>query len=344
MTTGTGLDAQIGFGQESIWGNSVTPTRFLEFNGETAKFEPTWLEPTGLRVGTKYKRAARVRQSRFGVTGDFTVEHATKAMGILWKNALGSTLTTPTQIGTTTAYKQIHTPGDHLGMGMTVQIGRPEPGTATVRPFAYAGCKVTGWDFDLKDNTIPTLKLTVDGKNEDTTTALTAASFLTGATVFDFSQAQILLGGTASTASGETTVTSGVAATTIINEFSLSAKAPMKIDRYGIGNAGSKAQQLENATPTITGKLAAEFGKAELYDVFKATTTIALQFILTGGAIGSSGSNFLLSFVIPAVKLKAATPNVSGPDVVQMSTDFEVYSDEVNPVFQTKIVSDETTL
>jgi hypothetical protein len=344
MATGSGLDAQFGFVTEPSWATETTVTKFAEFDAETLKFDPTWLEPTGLRVGTKYKRAARVRQSRTSVSGDFTVEHATKNMGTFWKHALGSTITTPTQIGTTTAYKQIHTPGDHRGLGMTMQVGRPEPGTGTVRPFTFAGCKVTQWDFDLKENAIPSLKLAIDGKLEDTAAALATASFLSGATVFDFSQAQILLGGTASTASGETTVTGGVAMTTIVNEFSLSGKVPMKVDRFGIGNAGQKAEQLENATPTITGKLAAEFGKTELYDVFKANTTIVMQFILTGGAIGSSGSNYLLSFVMPAVKLKAAPPNVSGPDIVMMSTDFEVYSDEVNPVFQTKIVSDESTL
>lgn len=346
MATGTGLDAQIGFGQEATWGTSVTPTRFLEFDGgESLKFDPTWVEPAGLRVGTKYKRAPRVLQSRSSVTGDTgLIEHATKGMGLPWKHALGSTITTPTQLGTTTAYKQIHTPGDHLGQGLTIQVGRPEPSTGTVRPFLYAGCKITGWDFDLKDNSIPTIKYTVDGKLEDTATALATASYLAGATVFSFNQAQILLGGTATTASGETTISSGVLAATIINQFSLSGKAPMKVDRYGIGNAGLKAQQLENATPTITGKLVAEFSKVELYDVYKANTTLCLQFVMTGGAIGASGNNFLLSFVMPAIKFKMAPPNVGGPDVVAMPIDFEAYSDEVNPVFQTKIVSDETVL
>lgn len=346
MATGSGLDAQIGFAQETTWGTSVTPTRFVEFDGgESLKFDPNWVEPTGLHAGIKYKRASRAFQSRSAVTGDTgLIEHATKGMGLLWKHALGSTITTPTQIGTTTAYKQIHTPGDHLGQGLTIQMGRPEPSTGTVRPFLYSGCKFVGWDFDLKDNGIPTLKLTVDGKAEDTTTALATASYLAGSSVFSFNQAQILLGGTANTASGETTITSGVAMATIVNEFSLSSKVPMKVDRYGIGNAGLKAQQLENGIPTITGKLAAEFSKAEVYDVYKANTTLCMQFILTGAAIGASGSNFLLSFVIPAIKLKAAAPNVGGPDIVMMSTDFEIYSDETNPVFQTKIVSDETVL
>jgi hypothetical protein len=115
----------------------------------------------------------------------------------------------------------------------------------------------------------------------------------------------------------------------------------MDVARYGLGNGGAKAEQLENGIPTITGKLTAEFNQAELYSLFANNTTTALQLDLTGAAIGSA--NYLFSFVIPAIKIKAAPPNVSGPAIVQMSTDFEVYSDETNPVIQCKIVSTEAT-
>lgn len=342
MATGAGLDGQMGFAQETTWGTAVTPTRFIEFNSENINYTPTFLEPTGLKVGTKFKRAGRVSVSRTAVSGDFSFDVATLGMGLFVKNMLGSTVTAPTQIGTSTAYKQVHTPGDFRSMGLTCQIGRPEPSTGTVRPFTYAGLKVTGWGFDLKDNATPNLKLTVDGRSEDTTTALTTASFLAGAGVYTFAQSSLKLGGTASTASGETTISGGAAATTIINEFSLSGKTAMKVDRYGLGNAGLKAEQLENGMPTITGKLAAEFNKAEFYDVYKANTTTAMQFDLTGPAI-AGGNNYLFSIILPAVKLKGVTPNVSGPDIVQMAPTFEVYSDETNPVIQIKIVSTEST-
>jgi Phage tail tube protein len=344
MATGSGLDAQLMFAPETTWATAVTPTKAVEFDSETLAYDPTFEEPTGLRPGILYKRASRVRVSRQSVSGDFTLEHATKNMGTLWKYALGSNLSAPVVIGATTAYKQIHTPQGQYGLGITVQVGRPEPSTGNVKPFTYSGCKISGWEFDVKDNATPTLKLTVDGQKEDTTVALATPSYIAGSTVFDFSQATMTLGGTAATASGETTISSGVAVSTIITEFTLTGSNPMATDRYGLGNAGLKAQQLQNDTPTITGKLSAEFNKAELYDVFKANTTTAMHFSLTGGLVASSPSNYLLDFVLPAIKIKSAPPNVSGPDIVQMSTTFEVYSDEVNPVIQVKIVSDEATL
>lgn len=342
MATGSGLDAQLMVGQESVWGTAVTPNRTYEFNDESLKLDPTFLEPTGLRVGTKYKRASRVSISRKSVSGDVTLEHATKGMGLLWKHALASAAA-PAQIESTAAYEQIHVPGDFRGKGLTVQVGRPEPATGTVRPFTYAGCKISTWELSVSDNAIPTLKVTVDGRSEATATALAAASYLSGSKVFSFANATLSLGGTVATATGKTTVTSSVAVATVVTEVSVSGAAPMATDRFGIGNAGLKSEQLENDTPTITGSLTAEFSKAELYDVFTNNTTTAMVLTLTGDEI--EDDNFeTLEIILPAVKLKAAAPNVGGPDIVSMSTDFEAYSDETNPVIQVRIVSEDIAL
>jgi hypothetical protein len=342
VTTGSGLDGQVGFASETTWGTAVTTTRFPEFNSETLKKEVTWLEPAGLRVGTKAKRVSRIRQARKWVSGDVELDVVTKGMGLLVKHMLGSIVTTTTQIAATTAYKQIHIPGDFRTLGLTVQVGRPEP-SGTVRPFTYAGCKVTGWEFTLEDSDYPKLKLTLDGKSEDTAAALATASYLAGASAFDFSQATLKLGGTATTASGETTIAGGTAVATIVKSFSAAGETPMATERYGLGNAGLKSEPLENDIPTYTGSLGAEFNRTELYDLYANNTTTALQLDLTGAVIEASNT-YLFSLIMPAVKLKAAAPSVSGPDIVQMSTDYEVYNDETNPTIQIKIVSTEATV
>lgn len=341
MPTGSGIDAQVGFLNEATWGTAVTVSKFVEFNSESLKFEPTWLEPTGLRVGTKYKRTSRVRQSRKSVSGDLELEFATKGMGLLLKHMLGSALAAPVVI-VAGALRQAHVPGDFRTLGLTVQVGRPEPSTGTVRPFTYAGCKIGSWEISCKDNAIPTLKLSLMGRSEATAPALATAAFLTGSTVFDFSQASLKLGGTATTASGLTTITGNTAVATVVKDISIKGAAPMAAERFGLGNAGLRSEPLENDTPMITGSLAAEFNRTELYDLFANNTTTALQFSLTGGQIAATGQNYLLDIIIPSMKLKAAAPNVNGPDIVQMSTDFEGYSDETtNPVIQVMIQSDE---
>lgn len=343
MATGSGLDAQFGFGAEGTWGASATVDHFLEFNSESLTNEPTFLEPTGLRPGVKHKRSNRVRISRRTVTGDVQMEVATRRMGLIFKHMLGSGAgSTPTQMASTAAYRQIHTPGGFVGLGLTMQVGRPEP-SGTVRPFTYAGCKIGSWEFSLTDSEVPTLTVNVDGKREYTDVALASASYAASATVFDFSQATLTLGGTASTASGLTTVSGGTAVSTIVREFNVAGETPMANERFGLGNAGLKAEQLENDTPLITGTLTAEFNKTEFYDVFTANTTQPMVMTLTGALIESPNS-YTLQFLMPAVKFKAAAPTVEGPDVVPMNVDFEAYSDETNPVIQIVYISTDTTI
>jgi len=342
MATGSGLDAQIMVGAESTWGTAVTPDHSYEFNDESLKREPTWLEPTGLRVGQKYKRAGRVTVSRESVSGDVTLEHATKGMGLLWKHALASGAV-PTQIAATAAYEQIHVPGDFRGLGLTVQVGRPEPSTGTVRPFTYAGCKIGSWELNVSDNAIPTLKVSFDGRGENTATALAAAAYPAGSHVFSFANASLTLGGTVDTTGGKTTVSGATAVATVVTQATVTGAAPMATERFGIGNAGLKSEQLENNTPTITGSLAAEFNKTELYDVYTNNTTTALVLLLEGEDI-EAGNLETLEIILPAVKLKAAAPNVGGPDIVQMSTDIEAYDDETNPPIQVRIIAADTSL
>jgi hypothetical protein len=343
MPTGSGLDAQLGVGVESAWGTPATPSRFYEFTSESLSMEPSFLEPTALRAGVKYKRASRVRQSRRTVGGDIVVEHATKGMGLLWKHALGSAFASPRQIAATTAYEQLLNPGDFRGLGMTVQVGRPEPGTGVVRPFTYSGCKCTAWEFSVQDQEIPSLTVTFDGRDESTATGLAVPTYLADTGVYDFSQAYLKVGGTPSTTNGVTTIAGGVAVATIINQMSVAGESPKATERFGLGNAGLKSEQLENDTPTITGSLGAEFNQGELYSTFVNNVTVPIEMGFVGEEI-ATGISETLRIVMPACKLKTAPPNVEGPDIVQMSTDYEAYSDGTNPAIQVYIISTETVL
>lgn len=342
MATGSGLDAQFMVAQESTWGTPVTVTRGYEILDETLNQDITYVDSAGLRVGTTFKRSARTKQARFSVGGDVTLELPTLGAGLLVKNMIGSSVTTTTLIAGS-AYKQIHTPVGMAGLGLTCQVGRPEPTSPyTVRPFTYEGVKITKWEISLKDGGLATLKLSVDGQQELTATALATASFLSGSQVFPFLQSSIKLGGTAATASGETTITGGTTLATVAKSITISGDNALATERYGLGNAGQKREQLQNGMQTITVKLDTEFSKSELYDLYVAGTPTPMQFDLTGAVIGG-GNNFLFSVILPACFLKKAPPNVSGPDIVQMSTEWEAEWDETNPPIQIKIVSTESS-
>jgi len=349
----SGLSGQVGVVAGSSYTDTATVVnRFYEFLSEGMKFDPTWLDSAGLKSGQAFKRVSRTTQSRFAAPGDLTLEHTdgsaasavADSMGFWWKHALGSAVTTPTQIAASTAYKQIHTPGSKAGFYFIAQVGRPQISGVTVQPFTYSGCKVTDWEFSCSDGQIAQLKLTIDGRTELTSVGLAAASYPTPNGVFSFADAtNFKIGGTATTAAGETTVASGAAVGSLVTGITITGSTPMKVDRYGLGNAGLKGEPIENAIPTITGHLDTEFySRTELYDLMKANTTTALQLDFSHGDAGS-GNPYLLSFIFPQVRFLTGNMNVSGPDVIPQTIGFKAYDDGsgTNPVLQVKLVSKE---
>src|SRR5258708_4673990 len=214
-TYASGLSAQVGAVAETTYGTPVTVTHFYEFLSENMVYVPAWLDGMGLKAGQAYNRASRTVVSQKDVNGDLTMEftsgEAAKAvadsMGLWWKWALGSTLTTPTLV-LGTAYKQVHTNGSKAGQFITVQVGRPQISGVTVQPFTYTGVKVTDWEFSCNDNQIAQLKVTCDGRDEGTATGLAAASYPTPNGLFSFANASVMtIGGTPATTAGETTIT-----------------------------------------------------------------------------------------------------------------------------------------
>lgn len=351
---GSGLSAQLGIVPETVVGTQVLPvTRFYEFDSEGMDFDAGWQEAQGLRAGQGYVSVGRVQQTAFGVSGDITLKHVDRGlttgggMGLWWKHALGSTITAGTQIAASTAYKQIHVPGSKTGLSLTAQVGRPQT-DATVRPYTWRGIKIGQWEFSCADQGLAQLKLSVDGWQEDTASALSTASYPTGAEVFAFQHAtSFKIGGTPSTAAGETTITGGAAVGTVSTGITITGTTGLADGRRGLGNAGVKKEQIENAIPTITGSIAGEFfSRAEFYDVFKSGATTALQldfskFSANGNdaaGVNAGANPFLLSFIIPACKIKAASVHADGPDILGQDISFQAYSNNVDPILQVKLV------
>jgi len=234
-------------------------------------------------------------------------------------------------------------------------VGRPQISGVTVQPFTYTGVKVTDWEFSCNDNQIAQLKVTCDGRNESTAVGLAAASYPTPNGLFSFANASIMtIGGTASTSAGETTIAGGSTLGSLVNGVDIISSTPMKVDRYGLGNAGLKGEPIENAIPTITGTLTTEFySRTELYDVFKGFGTTPMQIDFTkfdpagndANGVASGPNPYRLSFIFPSVRFKTAAVNINSPDVLPQSIGFQAYDDGsgTNPVIQVKLVSKESS-
>ena len=355
MAYGSGISSQVMTVQEATVGTPAVTTTGYEILSETFLYNPGFLEGMGLQAGKAFPRAARSITSTIDVNGGLVLEHGDRGhYGLQWRNALGSATTVPTVV-LGTAYKQIHTPGVKTGLSQTVQIGRPTTG-GTVQAFTYNGVKTTDWTFSCSDSQIAQLALTMDAWNESTSIALAAASYTSNVQNFTFRDCtNIKLGGTATTTAGETTIASGVSVVSIIKGITITGTTPMDTARYGLGNAGVKAEQLENAFQTITGSLDLEFTNlAEIYALFKAGSYQPFQVDfshldsagLDANGVASGPNPYLLSHIFPAIKFKLGQPQVAGPDIVKMKVDFEAYDDGsgTNPVYQVKIVSKDATL
>jgi hypothetical protein len=341
MATGSGLDSQLGTKTETTVGTEATPvTQFFGFNSSDLAFDPSYIEGTSLMAGQRFKDIGSVGIARKSATGKIELDVMMKGFGWWLKHILGSngSLANPTVI-TGTAYKQVHVPGGLRGLSFTAQLGKPEPGTGTVKPLTYYGCKVTDWNLTLADNAITMLDMTVDGWNEDNVASLAAATYPAGNQAFNFSHVNVFnVGGTPSTTAGVTTITGGTAVTSVVTKLTLSGKASLANARYGLGNAGVKREQLENDFFSLTGAFEGEYDSSVWDSPFRTGATTSIQCTSTGPII-SGGNSYTLDIIIPAVKIDKAPAAISGPDLVSVSGEFTVYSNGVDPAMQITIVS-----
>ena len=346
MATGSGLDAQVGTKIEGTVGTAETVDRFYEFESAELALEPSYIEGNGIRAGKQFKSIGEVGIARFTAGGKLTLPFMMNTMGWWFKPCIGSagSLATATVVASgTLAYEQYHVPGGLRGISFTTQVGKPEPGTGTVQPANYNGCKITDWEIAFSDNANTMLNLTVDAWNEAATPALQTASFLAGNPLYNFSHVNaVTLGGTPTTTSNICSVAGGTSITSVITELAISGKNSLTVDRFGLGNAGVKKEQLETDFTGITGTFKGEYLESEFQSEFRAGTTTTLQITSTGPIIEGS-THYVLDIIIPAIKITKAPATVSGPGLVSIDGEFMAYDDGTNAPIQIHYVSTDTT-
>lgn len=312
-TSGSGLSAQLGVAPEVTYGTIVAPTRFFELadGGESLKLDADRIESTGLRAGRRTQHSGRVVINVKGAGGDLNFDVLTKDFGFWLKYCLGKVVTSQPAAGPApTVYDHTGTIDDLTTAGsFTLQVGRPST-DGTVRPFTYAGCMVTSWEFSVGVDGLLTLKMTVDAQREDTATALAVASYTAGAELHSFVGGLVTLAGSAYD----------------VNELTLTGTNGLKTDRRFIRQSVLKKQPLENAMREFGGNLSAEFGDFTPYNRFVNGTYATLQLKFEGSIIETTYKH-TLQIDLPVVRFDGETPNLDGKDVVQQPLPFKVLDD-----------------
>lgn len=335
---GSGLNAWIGGAVESTYGTPVTVNTFWEFTSESLRLTKGTVQGGGLRGGAKYRPANRRLVTARGGEGDITMELPAKGLGKLLRAMTGSN---PTPTASGPGYQQIHTPGTGSLPTLTLQKFTPYAATGSAgTTFTFHGAMCTSWEIACQAGGIATIRTSWDCEDVDKTTSPATPSYPVS-NLFSFKDATLLIGGTPSTAAGETTVSGG--STVPVSGVTITGTNALAVDRRFFGNAGLKDIPLEDDYSQITGSLAGEFRDATLHDIFDtdATSTLVLRFV---GSLISGSTYETAEVILPAIKLNGETPQVGGPGLTEFTSPFEALDDRTNPVIQIRTISTDATV
>jgi hypothetical protein len=187
-----------------------------------------------------------------------------------------------------------------------------------------AGTNIAGPTFQDQSNTVGV------GSPLNPAT-LTAPTYATTMAPFSFTDVSTL-----------TLAGSSVAA---VKKISIKGANPIKGDRWYLGSAGVKAEQVTNGWRAVTGTMEAEFTSlSALYAAYAADTQLAFVFKATSPTlIPTTVVPYSFRVDIPALFLDGDTPNITGPDILTMSIPFVGLYDGTNsPITVTQVTSDTT--
>lgn len=324
MAIRSGIAAQIGLSAETTWGTYVAPDHWYEFNEEDLSLSIEPIESAGIRANNRVLRTDRWAQGQKRAEGSVTMEVPSKSFGLIAKHALGSaTITTPS--GATNARLHRHVLGDPYGLGLTVQVGRPD-NAGTVQPFSYTGAKISELTLSNSVDEILQAEIGLVAQNETTSQALASASYPSGNQVFNWTQGVITIGGS----------TVGV-----VTDFEVTINNGLKDDRYFLGAATMSQPIIANMTE-ITGSMTVEWSGLTDYNRF-VNGTIASVTAKWTAATAIEGSTYpYVEVTLPDCRFDGDTPNVGGPDVITHDLTFKALYDGSDQPITIDLMSDDT--
>ena len=324
MAIRSGIAAQIGLAAETTWGTYVAPDHWYEFNEEDMSLSIEPIESAGIRANNRVLRTDRWAQGQKRVEGTVTMEVPSKSFGLIAKHALGSaSITTPS--GATNARLHRHTLGDPYGLGLTVQVGRPD-NAGTVQPFTYTGAKVSELTLANSVDEILTAEIGVVAQNEVTSQALVSASYPTGNQVFNWTQGVISIAG---------------GAVGVVTDFEVTINNGLKDDRYFLGASTMSQPIIANMTE-ITGTMTVEWSGLTDYNRFVNGTTASITAKWTAATAIESTTYPYVEISLPDCRFDGDTPNVGGPDVITHDLTFKALYDGTDQPITIDLLSDDT--
>lgn len=293
MATGTGLDAQVGYVAESVYGTGVTVTRFLPLVSESMSKEIDPVESDGIYAGAQVRRSVQWSQGNATVGGDIAHELYTQSSALLFRLALG-TVNTVTVGGTS-----VHTMWPAVpSLSATVQVGIPTV-YGSVIPKTYTGAKIASFEIAAAQGANVTWGATWVAQEETVSgTALAAASYSTSMRPWRFQECSLKVDGTLQ----------------YVKNFKISGDLGLADSRRFLGGT-TIAEPLREKLAEFTGEMEVEWGNPSTmgtlnYQRFLGGTESALVFTMVRQGGTETGT------ITANVRYDGATPQADGPGIV----------------------------
>lgn len=311
----TTQDCAVLLKKETTYRTAVTPDRSFEFVEESFDWEKNVKQGQGLRAGSRVARSnRRVVPTEQGL-GDLTIEAISKGMGYLWELALG---TGASNVVSGSTYQQNFTLADVLPSA-TIQKQLVQA-DGTIDPVTFLGCIVSGWEIDVPNADIATLKTSWDVADITTgTAAATNAYPAADANLFHFKGASIYNG--ALTEPTTTTLASAASEVASIRSFNLAVNNNLTNDRFNFGGSGRKDKSLAGM-PEMSGSIVAEYASTDFRDAMLNETAMCLVVNLEAGSLATGLET--LQIVLPEVKFDNELAKTNGTSLINQTMNFAV--------------------
>lgn len=245
------MAGQVGWKTEATWGTAVVVDTFVPVLNANLNVDEGYIRAEGIRSGRRTRNPGRLGARV--LSGSTELELPNISIATLFKHLFGSVSTTGAG-----PYEHTFTPGAHLGLSFTQQIGI-EDATGTVQPFTASGCKAGGWSLSCSVGELAKLSYDWTAKDVVTATALASASYAAGLTPFTFVEGSITVNG---------------AAVASANAVTLTASKGLRDDRHVLGSRNIR-EQLEQQHFEFTSEITADFDDLTLYALAAAGTQVA---------------------------------------------------------------------
>lgn len=328
MGTASGVAAVLGTGIESTYGTPVAITKRHPFASEGLARSQEVLQSnaiTGSLAG--FRRAGVI--SRRSAAGPLNLELSKQGMG-RWLQLMAGSSAAPVQQGATIAYLQTH-PAGTLDRKVTLQKVLRDVAGVEIETFTHHGVICTQWELGVNVDGIPTLNLSLDAEDVETTTASTALLALAepAHNPFNWTQASLTLAGVPAAR---------------VTAMSATGTNAQDVEGYFLGGGGTKSEPTLGDFRSLTGNLTAEFADPTvIYDRFAAYSAHPLKLEFVGEIIASTHA-YRFTIDIPEVRFSGSSPVVGGPGKVTIDGPFEAFFNGTNPTYTLEYMSTDVTV